>query len=221
MSLSQLSPRGPRPQQWKDAYWREFRRRVFFLVQVGYRRLEAARFQAAHEEVITGELHRKIKDYLDADAPEWADSYTVHDDPPVHAEGRKGKHRRRLDLRFERLGARPRPHYEIECKRLCKGKSGAADYFGADGMALFLVGAYARQWPEAGMIGYVQTGDVCEWQEKLATKLAKQDVPQLSDGGWRSVTLVDGLATYATTHPRDADQAPIRVFHALLSLQSE
>ena len=211
-----VSPESP-PSDWIEAYWPQFRRHVFSLVQMGYCRLDSDRFRTAGEEVITGELHREIENLLgQKDAPAWTDFYSIHDDPPVHAEDRKGKHRRRLDLYFEHIGSRPRPHYEFECKRLCKGKCGAADYFGADGMTLFLTGEYARRWPEAGMLGYMQSGTSTEWTKKLATKLASTEIPQLPEGGWHVYPLIEELDTYATAHPRTEELGTIRIFHALL-----
>jgi len=219
MSLTQTSRVEASAVEWGKEYWPAFRRHVFSLIQMGYQRLDRDHAQSADEEEITGELHKIISDLLDEGAPKWADFYSIHEEPPVHSETRKGKRRRRLDLRFERLGSRPRPHYEFECKRLCKGKSGVADYFGAEGMSHFLTGEYARHWPEAGMLGYVQSGTVGEWETKLSSRLVESKVQTLPDGYWHRVSISDDLDTYTTAHPRAEALGSIRVFHALLALQ--
>ncbi len=205
---------------WSMAYWPAFRRHVFSLIEMGYQKLDKNCAQTAEEEEITGELHREISDLLDGEAPAWANFYSIHEEPRVHDANRKGKRRRRLDLRFERLGSRPRPHYEFECKRLCKRRSGAADYFGSEGMTHFLTGEYARHWPEAGMLGYVQNGTINDWVTRLSDRLIDAEIEILPGGDWRPVSLLGSLDCYSTAHPRKKDLGSIRIFHALLDFRS-
>lgn len=218
MSISRAVALAAPPNELAADYWSVFRKHVFSLVQMGHSRLDRQALQMAQEEDITGELQRAIAELLDSDAPSWADAYSICEEPRVHAPDRRGKRRRRLDLRFERVDSRPRPHYEFECKRLCKDKSGVADYFGQDGMALFLSGEYASGWPEAGMLGYVQTDSPEEWAQKLERKLEGANIEVTDQGKWQSIDLVAGLKTYATAHPRIAPLPSIRIVHAVLSM---
>jgi len=218
VSISGIIPLAAPPNVLAADYWPIFRKHVFTLVQMGSSRLDRQALHMADEEDITGELQRAIEELLDGDAPSWADAYSICEESRVHAPDRRGKHRRRLDLRFERLGSRPRPHYVFECKRLCKDKSGIAEYFGQDGMTLFLSGEYARGWPEAGMLGYVQTDNPEEWAKKLERKLGGAGIEVTDHGSWQSIDLVTGLKTYATAHPRIAPLPPIHLVHALLCM---
>ena len=203
----------------RDAYWPAFRHDVFSLLQVGHGSLSRSRLRGAHEKEITGELARALQQMLDDPAaPDWYDHYSVHEEPRIHAPDRKGKHRRRLDLRFERTGPRPRPHYEFEAKRLCRGKSGVAEYLGVDGLGAFLNGDYAAQWPEAGMLGYIQSDDRDFWQNAIAMKISQeQALPP--DGEWRPEPAVGQLPTYRSTHRRGKSLNPIRIYHVLLSFE--
>lgn len=114
MSFTRPIPVIAPPDELAEVYWTVFRRHVFALIKIGHSRLDRQTLAAAHEEDITGELKREIEEWLDGEAPEWTSAYSIHEEPRVHAPDRRGKHRRRLDLRFEHTGARPRLHYEFE-----------------------------------------------------------------------------------------------------------
>ena len=217
-------------------YWAAFRKDVFTLLSKGYSRLEYGRINRhyrkidqmprhlcvlkwfpiksdAHEEAITGELVRIIEEMLnDTESPDWYDHYSIHEDPRIHSPDKFGKHRRRLDIRIEHNRLRPRTHYEFEAKRLCKGKSEVANYIGKEGLGLFLSGEYGRQWPEAGMLGYIQSDEPNHWAEKLSRKLSDG-----LDEPWESLSIVEGLPTFKTCHNRSEGLPPIRIFHALLN----
>ena len=193
----------------------EFARHVLFLVSAGYHRLIAghASLARAEEPAITGELHRSIEEYLDSDdAPTWADWYTPFDDPPEHCQPgglppKQGKHRPRIDIKFQRSGLRPRPRFRFEAKRLhCKGSIAA--YIGSDGLGAFLTGYYPAA-EGVGMLGYVQSGQNDEWAKELQNKL--------SSCAWQPVALIQKLPySYTTEHSR-AGQACLTIHHLLLS----
>jgi len=208
-------------------YWPTFRRDVFTLLHQGYAALDHSQLRDAEEEDITGDLVRMLEDVLnDPGAPAWYDKYSVHEEPRVHAPDRKGKRRRRLDLRFERTDQRPRPHYEFEAKRLCRRRSGVADYLGVDGLSLILGGEYAAKWPEAGMLGYLQSNDVEYWQRKLADKVGKKLADKVGKKldlrvveGWQAEIVVSELCTYRSKHQRTQHLKPITIYHLLLPFE--
>lgn len=200
-----------------EEYWSAFRKNVFTLLSKGYSRLEHGSLIDAHEEEITGELVRSIEEmFNDIDSPDWFEHYSIHDDPRIHSPDKFGKHRRRLDIRIEHNRLRPRTHYEFEAKRLCKGKSGVANYTGKEGLGMFLLGEYGRQWPEAGMLGYIQSDEPNHWAEKLSRKLSDG-----LDEPWISQNIVEGLPTFKTCHKRLKGLPPIRIFHALLNFSKK
>ena len=77
-------------------YWEGFREQVFTLLKIGYDRLEALEYQDSEETDITGELVRAMcKASEDRSSPDWAWRYSIHDDPPVNIQGRRGRRRPR------------------------------------------------------------------------------------------------------------------------------
>lgn len=214
MSLSRQRTLKPVPAIFADEYWQAFRKNVFILLWKGYSRLDHNHWTTAEEESITGELVRHIEDTLDdPEGPDWFCQYTIHEECHVHHPNKLGKHRRRLDIRFQHNQAIPRVHYEFEAKRLCKNKKkDVSGYLGEDGLELFLSGEYGRRWPEAGMIGYVQSNHPGYWAEKLAHRLSSGIIEP-----WKEQPVIDELLTYKTCHPRVEDLESIRIFHILLS----
>jgi hypothetical protein len=213
VSLSRAHVPAIVPASISEAFWSSFRRDVFTLIWMGYSKLDCSNLNMSEEEDITGELKQAIEKLFDEqDAPEWFNQYSVHEEPRIHRMDRKGKRRARLDIRFEHHQSRPRVHYEFEAKRLCKRKAEVGKYFGKDGLEMFLSGEYARQWPEAGMLGYVQSEDPIHWAGKLAEKLKIKLVEP-----WTREAIITELITYRTCHSRNEGLAPIRIFHALLS----
>lgn len=221
MALSRRSPGSAVPAWLRDNYWVTFRHDVFTLLHLGHARLDRHSLTAAHEEDITGELTRVIEELLDdPHAPEWYSRYGVHEEPRLHSPIRKGKRRQRMDIRIECTDQRPRTHYEFEAKRLCRGKCGCSDYLGPEGLRAFLTGEYAPRWPEAGMLGYVQSDDVSHWEHELATNMAAGP-NRLHDGDWQPEPMVTDLFTYRSKHERIAPLESITIYHALLPCHPE
>ena len=73
--------------------------RVHTLVALGYAMLTPSDFVYAEEEHITGELVDAIDDVLDCAPPAWAGPFSVHEEPRERHHTRKGKGRKRLDIR--------------------------------------------------------------------------------------------------------------------------
>src|SRR5258708_14032 len=141
----------------KAIYRQAFVRNCFILFLRGYAGLKPYNLQAAEEPHITGEIVRTIREVLDSENPApWMYDFDIHDDPPQNIAGKFGKHRPRIDIEFVGVSRRPRPHFHIEAKRLYRAGS-INEYFGDEGLGMFVAGTYAAGEPSAGMIGYVQT----------------------------------------------------------------
>jgi hypothetical protein len=204
-----------------------FIKRVHRLLQIGYTRMNAIDFQEAEEEDISGEIRRHISEFLDEPPTEsWIRFFQVHnEDPQDEGHGprprgrrRLGKRRRLVDIRFVCAECSPRPRFCFEAKRL--NKTGAErTYFGADGLGRFIEGAYGRDDLDAGMLGYVQTGDPAEWAVKLAKGLpALSSSLVLSSGEpWKIVHMPDCPAfLYQSRHNRPKIGRCLNVYHTLL-----
>nr|VFJ62233.1 MAG: hypothetical protein BECKDK2373B_GA0170837_110811 [Candidatus Kentron sp. DK] len=197
-----------------EELWKSFRRHVFSLLHMAYRRLPAPSFKTAEEPEITGELACAMREIVESeDAPKWMYALSIHDDPPQNTTPRRGKHRPRLDLEIERSGAGIRPRYGFEAKRLCKpghpiGKyGGKTGYLGKDGLGMFIDGAYASYSPEVGMLGYVQSGTTEEWRDACRQRLGStQCVP---------CKPINDLEIHQSTHMRDTGR-PIDIYHLFL-----
>lgn len=193
--------------------------RVHQVLQEGYRRLDAPSLQATAEPAITGELVRSMQGFLRSmDAPDWADHFSVHDDPPVNEVGRQGKERRRIDIRVDAATPRPGAGFAFEAKRLARGYT-VSKYLGDDGLGCFLCGAYARQDDDAGMLGYVQDDDEAYWAKEIEDAMRKDEVSHEISGTnwWETHEFPNGPKhVFVSRHRRPAVGRPIAVYHSLL-----
>ena len=203
------------------AYWPRFRERVFTFLNMAYQRLNAAEFKETHEPDISGELARVLDEIIDdSSSPSLVRTLTVHDDPAIHSADRRGKQRRRSDLRIDWVcDKRPRPRYTFEAKRLCRRTNmGEQKYLGEDGLGMFTKGIYAQNEFEAGMLGYVQDGSITDWASKIEKRLAKDDT--LIEGGhWTRRSVISELESYHSLHARSTIGTPIAIYHIFLLFQ--
>lgn len=183
---------------------------------MGFSRLKRDELPKSHEPVISGMICEGIAKVLDDRAsPRWVDDYEIHDDPPVHHESRKGKHRRRVDIKLASRRTRPRLRFGFEAKVL-NPKAGVADYLGKDGLGLFVAGEYSASEGFAGMLAYVQSDDCDAWCTKLSAKLDKKTHKLGHGGQWKVVQIASELThTFQTIHKRPKLKN-IRVVHTLL-----
>ncbi|HOM83525.1 MAG TPA: hypothetical protein PLZ94_17250 [Armatimonadota bacterium] len=154
----------------------------------------------------------------DEDVDEWAVHLTVRDEAPVNLPGIHGRRRPRIDLEVERTQRGRHPRWRFEAKRLRNDTSVEA-YMGSDGLGCYLVGRYAADQEEAGMLGYVQSQDEQTWAGQISDCIATNPgtCRVRTDGQWRGCDVVDGLDyCYSTKHDRDAPLGPIEVTHVLL-----
>lgn len=201
-----------------DDLRRVFRKRVHQLLKLGYDRLTPGACCGEQEETITGFLVKAIVGLLDDRAEDWMQFFSIHEDPPVHDRLRTGKRRRRVDMRVDSSQSRPRTRFSFEAKRLGKAHR-VSTYLGDKGMGCILTGAYAQADDEAGMLGYVQSGTLQQWADKIRSKLetnpSRYNMPK--NGRFSSVEIVDGLDhTYRSNHNRPSIGRRVSIFHTLL-----
>lgn len=211
----------PKPGSFSNnsAYLRGvFVRRVHQLVQLGYDRLKPSAHEKAEEPAITGDLVEAIDNVLSERGERWMTVFSVHDDPPVNDGRRKGKRRKRVDLRIDSGALRPRARFQFESKRLGQGHS-VKVYLGVEGLGCFLRGDYAREEDEAGMLGYVQSGNLRDWGDRIGKELA--DIPALYSTDPKTPFSLRAarstvLHAYHSRHHRAAVGRPILIDHILL-----
>ena len=192
--------------------------RVHQLLRLGYERLDRSACRAAHEENISGDLADAIDRVLDGGARPWMDFFAVYNEAPVRDPRRKGKRRRKVDIRIDSAESRPRTRFAFEAKRL-GDRHGVREYLGEDGLGRFLRGDYAANEDLGGMLGYVQSGAPIRWAGRIAQSLTdrSKDYYVVEGGNWQSSRLVDGLEhTYRSTHSRQRVRRPIDIYHTLL-----
>ncbi len=184
---------------------------------MGYSRLKRSALPDLHEPAISGLICESIEAVLDdVESPDWVDKYSIYDDPPVHDRKRKGKHRRRVDLKLQSHRSRPRLRFCFEAKSLRTSNS-ASEYLGTDGLGQFLDGSYSSGQANGGMIGYVQTEDCDGWCSKIVAKLDRETHKLGRGGTWTPATITKHLPhTYRTIHKRAKRLANITIIHTLL-----
>src|SRR6266852_8145375 len=158
--------------------WDNIRRDVFQLVAWGYQRKEKEIRQCRLEEDITGLIRQGINealDELDDGLYSRFQLYSAHNEDPVDDHGTSGKKRPRVDVLIECSGSRPRKRYRLEAKRCARRKYNSKyniDWY-AQGISAFLNGLYAKDSPEGGLLGLMQSDDTKYWKKELSTKLQK------------------------------------------------
>lgn len=150
----------------RTASWQTFRAHVHIMLLAGYRLAKSSIGISDPEEDISGALVKHIKHYQDdPEAPEWGAHYSAQNEVPELWGTRKGKQHQRKDVVFEWCSLRPRLYYVFEAKRLCTGFT-ESKYF-KEGLLRFVREEYARDNPEAAMLGYVQEHTIADWNQRL------------------------------------------------------
>lgn len=194
-----------------------FIRHVHELLLLGYQRLNAASMSKSKEEDITGELKKAIESVLDDRPQSWMVYYFAEEESPVNDGVKKGKNRKRLDLHVVSSRHNPRPRFSIEAKPL-GAKHRVSLYLGKNGIGRFLRGEYARDSDHAGMIGYVQSGSLAEWEKKLIVYFSKQASELNADSRGFSTHLIvhAGCPGFLSLHQRATVGRAIHIYHTLL-----
>jgi hypothetical protein len=204
-----------------QAYKAALRHHAHWLIAEGYERMDKSAFAQQHEPAITGVLVGEMRSFLEsgADAPDWVSHYSIHDDPPVDFVDKQGSSRPRVDIEFERVTVGKRPRLRFEAKRLCTSTGhSVTGYLGEDGLGCFLSGKYSTTHSEAGMLGYVQSGDEKDWAEQIGSQLKRNrerhgTVPPL----FARQHLHPALRhTYVSHHSGIRDATALEIHHVLL-----
>ncbi|MGZ5442306.1 MAG: hypothetical protein ACXW5U_07995 [Thermoanaerobaculia bacterium] len=133
---------------------------------------------AADEYEITGLLADGIDARLLAEqTPERYLLYAVHNERPRSSGGQLGKARPKLDIQIERCGARSRPQFTFEAKRMrddAKTNASATmrQYLGSEGIGRFSSGRYVPGAREVAMLGCMQAHDPDFWFQRLSDAFA-------------------------------------------------
>ena len=191
------------------------------MVLLSYQVIKGEDLSREEETGITGELVRGVRKVLESEQAEaWMQHFEVLDDPPQNVPGRLGRSRPRVDIEFVRLSGRgTRPRFHIEAKRLYRSDS-VREYFGDDGLGCFIVGRYAAEEDAGGMLGYVQTGTILEWSDRLRTGFAEKTKALRVVQG-TTLAEANGLqdlgSIKVSRHSREpATFGQIKIFHLLL-----
>lgn len=194
-----------------------FVRRAHVLVKLGYDRLDPASYQNTDEWTITGNLNAAMEAVCDdppVAARSWIRFYHPSDESLVNVAGRSGKRRQKVDIRIVSAVNRPRTRLLFEAKRLCSTpKHPVSVYIGPKGLGCFTAGEYARDQPDGGMLGYVQSGTEAQWMQQIEQSLKKSKKCHLKSAP-KSVPTIPGCM--ASQHDRPTVGDSIEIFHTLL-----
>jgi hypothetical protein len=203
---------------WIATYDNFFRRDAHQLLAWGYEDARTNINSTLEETEITGFIAEKIdKRFDDPDTPSRFDRYYLGEDKPITGEGRTGKSRRRLDLVVEWSGCKPRPKYVFEAKRLCKNRDPISGYTGNDGLQRFVTGiSYATQYPEAAMIGYIQSDNYEYWIRELTRKFTESNNGLSIIKELTQVEVIASLPNELVSQHDRSTGSPMTVYHILL-----
>jgi hypothetical protein len=184
------------------------------LIAWGYQRKEAEIRQNHLEENITGLICMGIDEKFDEEElPSRFEHYSVKNEAPVNDVGALGKKRPKIDIVIERRGSRPRKRYRLEAKRCARNQNSISWY--AEGIVMFLNRTYAKDSPEGGLLGLMQSDDAKHWTQKLSLKLDK-DASLEAQSPLTGVALIPDLAGMSVSQHRRNDDSFITLYHAFL-----
>lgn len=196
---------------------------VHRLLASGYGRLDAPKYHAADENLLTQDLAAALRKVTeDMQGPRWASCFSIHEKQKQNDGNLKGNSRLELDIVFERTQRGLHPHFVIEAKRLGPDHP-IGEYLGPEGLGAFISCEYAKEHDDAGMLGYVQSKSLDDWcsslESRLATSPGKYSVEPT--GTWQRYSFRDGPAmTYRSCHKRPTGRRPITIYHTLLDFNA-
>ncbi len=215
--MKNQSPPNILSQEWG---WNNIRSDVFQLVAWGYQRKEQEIRQRRLEEDITGLIRMGINETLD-ELDDYLfprfQLYSAHNEDPVDDHDTFGKKRSRVDVLIECSGSRPRKRYRLEAKRCARRKHNSKyniDWY-AQGISAFLNGLYAKDSPEGGLLGLMQSDDAKYWKKELSTKL-KNDVSLCCQSLLSDVDPTPDLSDMTVSAHQRSDGSAIDLYHTFL-----
>jgi hypothetical protein len=164
-----------------------------------------------------------IEGILEDANEDWMRFYRVYDDPPINESitvpRRKGKRRRRVDIKLDSSEVSPYTRFCFEAKRLGK-RNPVSRYLGADGLGCFLSGSYAGAERQGGMLGYVQSDDEQAWAAKIDKVFTSSPTSfglQTKRSHFRLYQISAQLHhTYVSEHRRTTDGKRLQIYHSFL-----
>lgn len=200
---------------------------VHQLLHHGYNRLDHPNYATEQEPAITGDLAESIEAVLQVPSERWMRFFRIHDDPPENEpksrgrNRRKGKKRRRVDLKFDCSETSPYLRFRFEAKRLGSGNP-ASKYVGPDGIEMFLSGGYGADDPYGGGLAYVQSHDERIWADRISKEFDKKsETFRFKTGGnWASISITPSLKHMFVTEHLRANSTAICIYHTLLLFTS-
>jgi len=198
-----------------------FHRDALYLIVAGHERLIASNddYSDTAEEDITGELTEYTKDYINSlSSPDWTKHFYVQEELREKKNGKKGKHRQRIDIACILTGRKPQRFMRFEAKRLRKPGFTVGKYVGKEGLGEFIAGNYAAGDDTAGMLGYIQSDDCDCWARKISDDMRKKkkEVGLIKGGQWQKAHLDNIDQCYQTRHNRPTIKRELLVYHLLL-----
>jgi hypothetical protein len=193
------------------------------LIKLGYNKLCSSTYATQEETVITGDLAEAIEGILEYPNEDWMRFYRVYDDPPINESiagpRRRGKRRRRVDIKLDSSEVAPYTRFCFEAKRLGRGNP-ISRYLGAEGLGCFLGGSYAGAEQRGGMLGYVQADDEQTWAAKIDkafTSSPNSFCLQMKQSHSRLSQISTQLRhTYVSEHHRTTDGQQLQIYHSFL-----
>ena len=207
----------------RSDYEQLFIRRVHDLIKWGYDRLCASAYATEEETDITGDLAEAIESILEYRNEDWMRFYRVYDDPPINesitAPRRKGKRRRRVDIKLDSSEVSPYTRFCFEAKRLGKGNP-VSRHLGTKGLGCFLSDSYAGAERRGGMLGYVQSDDERSWATKIDKAFTSSPQSfglQARRNNFRLYQVSAQLHhTYVSEYRRTTDGKRLQIYHSFL-----
>lgn len=199
-------------QQWG---WESVRRDAFQLLAWGYTDSQVA-IRREHLEVnITGILADAMDKRLTyPEPPVHFILYNVKEEAHVNTSGKLGNQRPRIDIIVEHTGNRPAKKYVFEAKRCAKKYKEGIKWY-VKGVENFLTLDYARDAPEASIIGLVQSDTSIHWRAQLRAKTA-ENAALCCEAYPTDVNVVDDLPDMVVSTHRRNDTSLIDLYHVFL-----
>ncbi len=198
-----------------------FRKDVHQLIAWGFEKAKS-QITTDDEEDITGDIYKCIKNLLRSGQQSWFRHYTVKNEDPFSAEGRKGKDRKVTDILIEWVVGKHRPEYIFEAKPLNYSKTyqRTSNYTDEKGMCRFIKGEYAEytaRYPEVAMIGYVLSDTLECWQLRLFNAInEKREALQLVSSQKKVIVIEAFPLEWISEHKRGSSKIPVKIYHVLL-----
>jgi hypothetical protein len=188
------------------------------LIWMAYERIMHEDLRGSEETDITGLLSNAVEAVLiDPRSPPWREMYQIHEEAPYNDRKRRGKRRLKLDIQIASLLGK-RLRFTFEAKILGRGR-GVGAYLGKKGLGCFTSGMYPSPLGHAGMLGYIQEGEISRWAERIRGELKKKGAKHLwiSSDGWKDVSFsTDYPCSFKTRHSRIKDNNILNIFHTLM-----